>query len=85
MKVFKNKIFNFWIVIVVLAVGFISCEDELNKQPVTEFTESQVFSDPASYKEFLARVYAGIAVSGQEGPAAFDEHRRPGPLLRPVR
>jgi hypothetical protein len=69
MKVFKNKIFNFWVVVAMLAIGFVSCEDELDKQPVTELTESQVFADPASYKEFLARVYAGIAVSGQEGPA----------------
>jgi hypothetical protein len=75
MKVFKNKIFNFWVVVAMLAIGFVSCEDELNKQPVTELTESQVFADPASYKEFLARVYAGIAVSGQEGPAGRPDIR----------
>ncbi len=75
MKVFKNKIFNFWVVVAMLAIGFASCEDELNKQPVTELTESQVFADPASYKEFLARVYAGIAVSGQEGPAGRPDIR----------
>jgi len=75
MKVFKNKIFNFWVVVAMLAIGFASCEDELDKQPVTELTESQVFADPASYKEFLARVYAGIAVSGQEGPAGRPDIR----------
>ena len=75
MKVFKNKIFNFWVVVAVLAIGFVSCEDELDKQPVTELTESQVFADPASYKEFLARVYAGLAVSGQEGPAGRPDIR----------
>ena len=75
MKVFKNKIFNFWVVVAMLAIGFVSCEDELDKQPVTELTESQVFADPASYKEFLARVYAGLAVSGQEGPAGRPDIR----------
>ena len=75
MKVFKNKIFNFWVVVAILAIGFVSCEDELNKQPVTELTESQVFEDPASYKQFLARVYAGFAVSGQEGPAGRPDIR----------
>ncbi len=75
MKVFKNKIFNFWVVVAILAIGFVSCEDELNKQPVTELTESQVFEDPASYKQFLARVYAGLAVSGQEGPAGRPDIR----------
>jgi hypothetical protein len=75
MKVFKSKIFNFWVVVAMLAIGFVSCEDELDKQPVTELTESQVFTDQASYKEFLARVYAGIAVSGQEGPAGRPDIR----------
>lgn len=69
MKVFKNIKLMMGLALTVLALGFISCENELDKQPVTELTESQVFADPASYKEFLARVYAGIAVSGQEGPA----------------
>jgi len=69
MKIFKNLKFRVGIVALVLAFGFISCESELDKQPVTELTEGQAFEDPAAYSEFLARVYAGIAVSGQEGPA----------------
>ncbi|MDT0676698.1 RagB/SusD family nutrient uptake outer membrane protein [Autumnicola musiva] len=47
-----------------------SCEDELDLQPEDnrESAES-VFEDPAAYKQFLAKLYAGLAVSGQEGPA----------------
>jgi hypothetical protein len=75
MKVFKNIKLMMGLVLSILALGFVSCENELDKQPVTELTESQVFQDPASYKEFLARVYAGIAVSGQEGPAGRPDIR----------
>lgn len=70
MKVFKNKIkYSLSIIIVMFALAFTSCESELDKEPITDLTESQVFSDPASYEEFLARIYAGFAVSGQQGPA----------------
>ena len=69
MKIFNNLKFKVGIVAFVLALVFVSCESELDKQPVTELTEAQAFDDPEAYKEFLARVYAGIAVSGQEGPA----------------
>ena len=75
MRVFKKIKLNLGIVLFVLAFGFIACENELDKQPVTELTEIQVFEDPASYREFLARVYAGIAVSGQEGPAGRPDIR----------
>ena len=69
MKIFKNLKFKIGIVGLVLAFGFVSCEDQLDKQPVTELTEAQAFADPEAYSQFLARIYAGIAVSGQEGPA----------------
>ena len=69
MRIFNNLKFKAGIVALVLAIGFVSCEDALDKQPVTELTEGQAFADPEAYTEFLARVYAGIAVSGQEGPA----------------
>ncbi|WP_428981731.1 RagB/SusD family nutrient uptake outer membrane protein [Lutimonas zeaxanthinifaciens] len=69
MKIFNNLKLKVGIVALVLAFGFVSCESELDKQPVTELTEGQAFADPEAYTEFLARVYAGFAVSGQEGPA----------------
>jgi hypothetical protein len=69
MKIFNNIKFKVGIVALVLALGLVSCESELDKQPVTELTEGQAFADPEAYTEFLARVYAGFAVSGQEGPA----------------
>lgn len=48
-----------------------SCVKDLDTVPLDkdELTPNQVFSDPASYKIFLAKLYAGLAVSGQTGPS----------------
>lgn len=56
---------------VFLLVCFVqSCEDRLDLQPEDErITADQVFDDPEAYKEFLAKIYAGISLSGQQGPA----------------
>lgn len=43
-----------------------ACTD-LGIEPSSTITDP--FSDPRAYRAFLARVYAGLAVSGQEGPA----------------
>ncbi len=70
MKIIKfNHKIGLGIIAMVFALFFTSCESELDKEPITDLTEAQAFADPDSYKEFLARVYAGLAVSGQQGPA----------------
>ncbi len=74
MKVLNNKIkLSLSIIVLMLMVTFTSCESVLDKEPITDLTESQVFADPESYQEFLARIYAGIAVSGQQGPAGLPD------------
>jgi hypothetical protein len=58
------------ILIPFLIVGFLitSCTDlELN--PNSEAVPSVVFTSPDSYRSFIAKVYAGLAVTGQQGPA----------------
>jgi len=37
--------------------------------PKSTVTTANIFTDKASYQEFLARVYAGLIVTGQQGPA----------------
>lgn len=49
-----------------LAVG--SCTD-LTELPQSSTTETNVFSDASSYVSAIAKVYAGLALSGQQGPA----------------
>jgi hypothetical protein len=48
-----------------------SCFNDLNVVPLDDeiATSALVYQDPASYKQVLAKIYAGLAVSGQEGPA----------------
>ena len=51
-----------------LMLGAAGCTD-LTVEPKSTVTEANVFNDPGSYKSFIARVYAGLAVSGQQGAA----------------
>ena len=70
MRVFnKNIRLSVGIIAVMLTLMLTSCESALDKEPITDLTESQVFENPESYEQFLARIYAGLAVSGQQGPA----------------
>jgi len=54
-----------------LAFAFSSCTKDLNTVPLDPrtVTSATVFDNPAAYKEALAKIYAGLAVSGQTGPA----------------
>jgi hypothetical protein len=37
--------------------------------PTSTITDDEFFDDPSSYRALLAKIYAGLAVSGQQGPA----------------
>jgi hypothetical protein len=53
---------------------FSSCFKDLDSVPLDpdEFTSAIVYDDPASYKRVLAKLYAGLSVSGPEGPNSRD-------------
>ena len=53
---------------IALSAGSIGCTD-LTVEPKSTVTGANVFNDPGSYKAFIARVYTGLAVSGQQGPS----------------
>lgn len=44
-----------------------SCENDLNRMPETEVTSASVYADFNNYKNVLAKIYAGLAMSGQNG------------------
>ena len=46
-----------------------SCSLDIVPKDDDEFTSEQFYNDPASYKQFLAKIYGGLAVTGQEGPS----------------
>src|SRR5918999_3228621 len=56
------------IVAALLTVGAGACTDT-TELPITTITDTNYFNDPSSYRAFLARIYSGLAVSGQRGPA----------------
>ena len=58
--------------ILLFALLFSSCIDDLdqsNPDSGSLLSEEEVFTDPDSYVQFMAKLYAGLATTGQEGPA----------------
>ncbi len=54
----------------VFTIAFVSCTKDLDTVPIDEdvVTSVAVYEDPANYINVLAKIYAGLAVSGQKGP-----------------
>jgi hypothetical protein len=53
---------------VLLILGAGGCTDT-TELPTSTITDNTFFDDPSAYRAFLARVYSGLAVTGQRGPA----------------
>jgi hypothetical protein len=56
----------------VLGLGLAACTDT-TQEPTSTVTETNAFEDPGAYRAFLAKIYAGLAVSGQQGPAGLPD------------
>lgn len=68
-KTMFSKIKSF-LLIVLGVVVIAGCEKDLELTPEDHRQGAdEVLQDEQGYKEFLAKLYAGLAVSGQEGPA----------------
>jgi starch-binding outer membrane protein, SusD/RagB family len=66
----KNKIINKLILgASVFAFTMVSCVKDLDRTPFVEVTSATVYTVPANYKLILAKLYAVLAVSGQQGPS----------------
>lgn len=63
-----KNIFKTTCMMLLMLVG-VACTD-LDLQPETDVTAATVFgADEAAYTSFIAKLYAGLAVTGQQGPA----------------
>lgn len=65
---------NFNLILLLIFAGMFvwtSCIDDLNTSPIDddELTADIVYEDPENFREVLAKLYAGLAVTGQQGPA----------------
>jgi len=52
-----------------------SCLNDLDTVPQDKdiVLADELFNDPATYKQVLAKLYAGLAISGQQGPAGLPD------------
>ena len=57
-----------------LLLGVPGCGD-LPFEPRSTVSEENIFTDPGSYRAFLAKLYAGLVTTGQAGPAGDPDIR----------
>ena len=59
------------ILLLSISLGILSCHDDLDQVPTDpdSFTEENVFIDSQEAKSALAKLYASLALTGQNGPA----------------
>ena len=50
-------------------IGFNSCKKQLNQTPEYGLNSAVVYGDPDNYINVLAKIYAGLSVTGIDGPA----------------
>lgn len=67
MKIIRNRAVT-GVLALACVLGATGCTDVL-VEPRSTVSGTNVFDDPDSYRSFLAKLYAGLAVSGQQGPA----------------
>lgn len=74
MKISFKYISYFFLFILGISMTFTSCTDDLNVTPKDddEFLSETFFQDPASYKQVLAKLYAGLYVGGNDGDGQAD-------------
>ncbi|MEL7160398.1 MAG: RagB/SusD family nutrient uptake outer membrane protein, partial [Bacteroidota bacterium] len=67
---FINKFLS-GLVLLALAAGFTACFNDLDTVPLDEDVRiaEVVYNDANAYEQVLAKLYAGLSVSGQQGPA----------------
>jgi starch-binding outer membrane protein, SusD/RagB family len=49
---------------------------EITTEPKSTVTDASIFNDTQSYKAFLAKLYAGLALTGQQGPHGQGDFQR---------
>jgi hypothetical protein len=49
-----------------LVVAMAGCD--ITAEPKSTVTDATIFDDEASYRAFLAKLYAGLTLTGQQGP-----------------
>jgi hypothetical protein len=66
-----KRIFKITFIITAITLFLATCTKDLSKGPIDPnvLTPANVFNNPTGIKQALAKCYAGLATSGQEGPS----------------
>ncbi|MCB0426659.1 MAG: RagB/SusD family nutrient uptake outer membrane protein [Mangrovimonas sp.] len=66
----KNR-FKHLMLLLAISLAFVSCHNDLDQSPIDpdSFTEEDVFANATEAKSALAKLYASLALTGQQGPA----------------
>lgn len=67
----KNRFIKNIVLFLAVSATLTSCFKDLDTQPIDNNVQAidKVYKDKANYKKVLAKLYAGLAVSGQQGPS----------------
>ncbi len=65
----KNKIIFPVMLLTMVSITTPSCFNDLDLEPAYGLNSVAVYEDPANYIHVLAKIYAGLAISGNQGPA----------------
>ena len=59
----------------VIMLGFSACTEDLDTEPLDddEITPVSVYEDAEGYKQVLAKLYGGLTLTGQQGPAGMPD------------
>ena len=52
----------------VFSLSLAACTDPTT-EPTSTVSENNIFKDPGAYQAFLAKIYGGLSLTGQQGPA----------------
>ncbi|HKL37623.1 MAG TPA: RagB/SusD family nutrient uptake outer membrane protein, partial [Bacteroidales bacterium] len=63
------------ILAMVIMLGFSSCTEDLNTEPLDDdvVTSASVYEDAEGYQQVLGKCYAGLSLTGQQGPAGMPD------------
>lgn len=65
----KNKLINKFAAICFIGLTLGSCAKKLDLVPVNDLTPVTTYSNAAGYKAVLAKIYGGLSIAGNAGPA----------------
>ena len=65
-----KQLYNLLLLSAFLSIIFSSCLGDLDTVPLTDdkLLPEKAWEDPDAYEQFLAKIYAGLTLSGNEGP-----------------